>query len=171
MQTFKKKLRRPKYRFWAAFSTAALLLLLEVVPKAAAYARVSPSAPVLPQEDHIRDDVVRQAQSFLNLPYRFGGASPNGFDCGGLILYLYRRHGFTMPHGVIYMRPTLRLTKTPKKGDVIFFLNDNNIVGHVGMYIDEERFIHAPKEGEVIRYEKLKHPYWKKRTVEIRSVF
>jgi cell wall-associated NlpC family hydrolase len=75
-----------------------------------------------------------------------------------------------MPHGVIHMRPTLKLTRNPQKGDVIFFLNDNGIAGHVGIYIDEDRFIHAPKEGAVIRYEKLKHPYWKKRFVEIRSV-
>lgn len=172
MRALRNKLRRPKYRFWAALATSTLLLLLEVLPKTAVHAGITPSAPVLPQEEKIRDDVVSQAQSFLNLPYKFGGTSPaTGFDCGGLILYVYSRHGFTMPHGVIHMRPTLRLTKNPKKGDVIFFLNDNNIVGHVGMYIDAERFIHAPKEGQVIRYEKLQHPYWKKRTVEFRSVF
>jgi len=171
MQALKEKLQRPKQRFWVAFFATLLLLLVEVVPKAAANVRVSPAAYYLPKEELIRDEVVRRAESFLHLPYKFGGTSPEGFDCGGLVLYLYARHGFKLPHGVIYMRPTLRLTKTPKKGDVIFFLNDNKIVGHVGIYIDEERFIHSPKEGEFIRYEKLKHPYWKKRTVEIRSVF
>lgn len=171
MQALKNKLRRPKYRFWTALLGAALLLLIEVVPRAAAATRLNANAANIPNENEVRNDVVRQAQSFLNLPYKFGGASPTGFDCGGLVLYLYNRHGFTMPHGVIYMRPTLRPTRSPQKGDVIFFLNDNHIVGHVGIYIDENRFIHAPKAGEVIRYENLRHPYWQRRLVEFRSVF
>ena len=150
--------------------SAAALLLAEVIPRTSVHATITPAARKLPSEPQIREAVVRGAQSYLNLPYKFGGASPTGFDCSGLVLYLYNQHGFTMPHGVIYMRPTLKLTRNPQKGDVIFFLNDNGIAGHVGIYIDEERFIHAPKEGAVIRYEKLKHPYWKKRFVEIRSV-
>jgi len=170
VQRIKSKLKRPKYKFWLAFTSAAALLLVEVVPRTSVHATRTAAAPRLPTEAQIRDAVVRGAQSYLNLPYKFGGASPTGFDCSGLVLYLYNQHGFTMPHGVIHMRPTLKLTRNPKKGDVIFFLNDNGNAGHVGIYIDEERFIHAPKEGAVIRYEKLKHPYWKKRFVEIRSV-
>lgn len=165
----KQKLQKPKYRFWLALAVSATILLLEVIPRTGVYA--AKSATEIPREELIRADVVKQAQNFLNLPYKFGGAEPTGFDCGGLVLYLYNRHGFTMPHGVIYMRPTLRKTDTPQKGDVIFFLNENNIVGHVGIYVDEERFIHAPKAGAVIRYEKLKHPYWKRRLIEYRSVF
>ncbi|MBN8221496.1 MAG: C40 family peptidase [Spirochaetes bacterium] len=170
MQRLKQKLKRPKYKFWLGFMATASLLLIEVIPRTAAFAAKNAAAPTLPNEEAIREAVVRGAQSYLNLPYIFGGASPTGFDCSGLVLYLYNKQGFTMPHGVIAMRPTLKSTKNPKKGDVIFFLNDNHVAGHVGIYIDEERFIHAPKEGAVIRYEKLKHPYWQKRLVEIRSV-
>ena len=170
MQRLKQKLKRPKYKFWIGLVVSGSFLLLEVIPRTAAFAAKNAAATQLPNEAAIRDAVTRGAQSYLNLPYVFGGASPTGFDCSGLVLYLYNQQGFTMPHGVILMRPTLKPTKNPKKGDVIFFLNDNNIAGHVGIYIDEERFIHAPKEGAVIRYEKLKHPYWQKRFVEIRSV-
>lgn len=171
VSSLRHNFRRPKYKFWLAFTVSAAALLLEVVPRSGAYASKAATAAKLPDEQAIRTDIVRRAQGYLNLPYRFGGASPQGFDCSGLVLYLYNQHGFTMPHGVIHMRPTLKLTKNPQKGDVIFFLNDNHIAGHVGIYIDEDRFIHAPKEGAVIRYENLKHPYWKKRLVEIRSVF
>ncbi len=170
MQRLKQKLKRPKYKFWLGLLASGVFLVLEVIPRTAAFAVKTTAAAKLPREADIRDAVVRGAQSYLNLPYIFGGASPSGFDCSGLVLYLYNQQGFTMPHGVIHMRPTLKLTKNPQKGDVIFFLNDNGIAGHVGIYIDEERFIHAPKEGAVIRYEKLKHPYWKKRFVEVRSV-
>lgn len=170
MQRLKQKWQRPKYKFWLGLVASGVFLLLEVIPRTAAFAAKTAVAATLPSESAIRTAVVRGAQSYLNLPYIFGGASPSGFDCSGLVMYLYNQHGFTMPHGVIAMRPTLKLTKNPQKGDVIFFLNDNNIAGHVGIYIDEERFIHAPKEGAVIRYEKLKHPYWQKRLVEIRSV-
>jgi cell wall-associated NlpC family hydrolase len=170
MRRAREKLQKPKYRFWLAFMTSVGILAIEVYPRANAHATARTVAAHLPREREIREAIVQGAQSYLNLPYIFGGASPDGFDCSGQVLYLYNQQGFTMPHGVIYMRPTLRLTKNPKKGDVIFFLNDNRNVGHVGIYIDEERFIHAPKPGAYIRYEKLKHPYWQKRFVEIRSV-
>lgn len=172
MLKVKQNLKRPKYQFWAGLTVTCFMLSLEVTPHLTALTtKISPTAQQLPRENEMRDDIVRRAQSYLNLPYIFGGASPTGFDCSGLVMYLYNQHGFTMPHGVIHMRPTLRLTKNPQKGDVIFFRNDNGVVGHVGMYIDEERFIHAPKPGAVIRYEKLTHPYWRQRFVEIRSVF
>lgn len=66
-------------------------------------------------ETQIRDAGARGAQSYLNLPYKFAGASPTGLDCRGLVLYLYNQHGLTMPHGAIYMRPMLKLTRNPKK--------------------------------------------------------
>jgi len=167
MQRVAQKFRKPKYKFWLGLGLAAGLLLLEVIPRSAAHAH----APQLPSEAQIRADIVKGAQSFLNLPYHFGGASPSGFDCSGLVLYLYKKHGFAVPHRVIEMRPTLRITKTPQPGDVIFFRNPKGIVGHVGIYVDTEKFIHAPVEGAVIRYEKLKSPYWARNYVEVRSVF
>lgn len=171
MQNLQRKLRHPKYQFWLAFSLAGGFLLFEIVPKLAATSPVSTTAPALPREVAIRKAVVEEAKKFLDTPYKFGGTTPAGFDCGGLILYLYQKQGFTIPHAVFSMRPTLRLTKHPKKGDVLFFLNDNRNVGHVGLYVGENKFIHAPKEGAFIRYERMNHPYWRKRLVETRSVF
>ena len=170
VQRLRRKWRRPKYKFWLGLFVSGMVLLFEVIPRTPAFAAKTAAAPTLPREEDIREAVVKGAQGYLNLPYIFGGAEPSGFDCSGLVFYLYNQQGFTMPRGTIAMRPTLKLTQNPKRGDVIFFRNDNNVAGHVGIFIDEERFIHAPQEGSVIRYDKLANPYWKKRFIEIRSV-
>ena len=161
----------PQVRFVIALFLGLGLLMVEIVPRIYSFTAQPASGTMRPlSEAQIRFDVVAKAQSYLNLPYKFGGNDPRGFDCSGLVMYLYGLHGFTMPHGVIQMRPRLKPTRTPRMGDVIFFLNDNRIAGHVGIYVDAETFIHAPRENTVIRYEKLKHPYWQKRLVEVRSV-
>ncbi|MBV6493745.1 MAG: hypothetical protein LDLANPLL_01768 [Turneriella sp.] len=170
MQRIKLCFQSHRFRFWTLLSLTFAFLLIEAIPKSAAYAHKGPAAPKILKEPAIRDAIVSGAERYLNVPYRFGGATPKGFDCSGLVLYLYKQQGFSVPRSVREMRPTLKLTHLPKKGDIIFFLNDNGNVGHVGIYINEEKFIHSPREGLKIRYEKLKHPYWKKRFVEYRSI-
>ncbi|HRP69479.1 MAG TPA: C40 family peptidase [Turneriella sp.] len=170
MQRVKTCFWSKKFRFWGVFSCAVFFLLIEAIPKSAAFAHIGNAAAKIQAEESIRKNIVRGAERYLGVPYIFGGATPKGFDCSGLIHFLYARYGFSLPRSVIGMRPTLRLTRAPQKGDVIFFLNDNHNVGHVGIYIDENTFIHSPREGKAIRYEKLKHPYWQKRFVEYRTV-
>jgi cell wall-associated NlpC family hydrolase len=88
----------------------------------------------------------RLALRWLGAPYRWGGASPGGFDCSGLVHYTYARLGVRLPHNAAaqfgYGRPVPRSRLRP--GDLLFFSG----LGHVGLYVGGGRMIHAPQSGE-----------------------
>jgi len=89
------------------------------------------------------------AARYLGVPYRWGGASPSGFDCSGLVMYVYAQLGISLPHytvaqygmGVAVSRGSLQ------PGDLVFF----DGLGHVGIYIGNDQFIHAPHTGDVVK--------------------
>ena len=88
---------------------------------------------------------VGYARRFLGTPYRWGGSSPGGFDCSGLVRFVYERFGINLPHSS-YADFNLgrRVSRWAlKPGDLVFF----NGLGHVGMYMGHGRFIHAPHTG------------------------
>lgn len=94
-------------------------------------------------------EVVSIALRYLGVPYRWGGASPSGFDCSGFTMYVYGRIGISLPHYVSwqyrYGRAVSRSQLAP--GDLVFF----NGLGHVGIYIGGGRFVHAPHTGDVVK--------------------
>ena len=96
---------------------------------------------------------VRIAAGELGVPYRYGGDSPSGFDCSGLVAYVYGRLGIRLPHNAAaqyaYGRAVERSHLRP--GDLVFFHG----LGHVGVYIGRGRIIHAPQSGEVVEIQSL----------------
>lgn len=100
--------------------------------------------------------VVSDAMKYLGIPYEWGGDSPQGFDCSGLTKYVYRDFGVTLPHsaeeqsriGISVSRDQLI------SGDLIFFAK-NGRVHHVGIYIGNDRFLHAPNTGDVVKISNL----------------
>jgi peptidoglycan DL-endopeptidase CwlO len=97
--------------------------------------------------------VVGIAMQFLGVPYVWGGASPSGFDCSGFIMYVFAQVGVSLPHNAAmqygYGSPVSRANLQP--GDLVFF----NGLGHAGIYIGGNQFIHAPHTGDVVKISTL----------------
>jgi murein DD-endopeptidase len=110
------------------------------------------------------------AAKMLGKPYRYGGSTPAGFDCSGLVQYSYRQAGVSLPHNTDQQRSASRLVKRAdlRRGDLLFFNQEGKKYGHVGIYIGDGKFIHAPSSGKSVRSDRLDSPYWKKHLSEIR---
>jgi murein DD-endopeptidase len=103
-------------------------------------------------------------------PYRYGGSTPAGFDCSGLVQYSYRQAGVSLPHNTDKQRSASRLVKVAdlRRGDLLFFNQEGKKYGHMGIYIGDGKFVHAPSSGKSVRSDRLDSPYWKKHLSEAR---
>jgi cell wall-associated NlpC family hydrolase len=110
--------------------------------------------------------IVQSAKLQMGIPYKFGGNSPSeGFDCSGLALYSHRINGISIP------RQTSEQFKLGKhinrtelnSGDLLFFRTMGQSVSHVGIYMENDIFIHAPNSRKNVETETLDNPYYKKR--------
>jgi murein DD-endopeptidase len=115
----------------------------------------------------IQRPVLDVAISQLGVPYRYGGDTPRGFDCSGLVYYAYRRVGIRVPRSTRaqYRHAHRVALDTLEPGDLVFFKRRFRSVSHVGIYAGNSRFIHAPSKGRVVSYDSLNDPYWKRRLV------
>lgn len=105
-------------------------------------------------------------------PYRFGGNSPRGFDCSGLVQYSYARAGIDLPHGtdglrrVTYPVPSDRI----RRGDLVFFHQEGKHASHVGIYLGEDQFVHAPSSGKSVHVVPFTDPYWRRNFAGARRI-
>jgi cell wall-associated NlpC family hydrolase len=107
------------------------------------------------------------AIAMLGTPYHYGGSSPRGFDCSGLVYYVFRETGIRVPRTT---RAQLRHAKPVSlsrllPGDLLFFNQDSSRVSHVGIYVGDGWFIHAPSRGRRVSYDSLQDGFWKYRLV------
>lgn len=107
--------------------------------------------------------VVNAARLQIGSPYLYGGESPAGFDCSGLVQYAYRQAGIEVPRSTEgQLRSVSRITlSSVRPGDVLFFKVSPPKISHVGIYIGDDRFVHAPSSGKTVSYGTLDNPYWK----------
>lgn len=122
-----------------------------------------PSAlPTLPADGFAIASTALQLQG---VPYRFGGADPSGFDCSGLVQYVLRQHGISVPRLVRdqYSFGSPVDDDELQPGDLVFFRTQGREVSHVGIVIGADRFVHAPAERGVVRTESLATEYWSRR--------
>jgi cell wall-associated NlpC family hydrolase len=111
--------------------------------------------------------IARVAMSLVGTPYEFGGADAHGFDCSGLAVYAHAAAGLDIPRTARDQDGTARpiALRDLRPGDLLFFRISSRHVNHVGIYIGERRFVHAPRRGEVVTVASLDDPYFRKRLV------
>jgi cell wall-associated NlpC family hydrolase len=130
----------------------------------------APKSPVAPGPRAAA--VVETALRLRGVPYRNGGSDPKGFDCSGLVQYVFAQHGVALPRGVreqMQFGGEVRLAGL-ERGDLIFFAIAAKEPSHVGMAIGGDEFVHAPSARGVVRVEKFSAPYWARRIVAIRRI-
>jgi len=110
--------------------------------------------------------IVKSAKLQMGAPYKFGGNSPGeGFDCSGLALYSHRINGISIPRRTAeQFEQGKHINRTElNSGDLLFFRTMGPSVSHVGIYIGNDIFIHAPNSRKNVQIETLDNPYYKKR--------
>ena len=107
-----------------------------------------------------------EARKYLGTPYRWGGSTPEtGFDCSGLVQWAYAQAGVKIPRVTDQQiaagngSPVRRGELLP--GDLVFFRDPSGYVHHVGMSLGGDRFIHAPRTGDVVKEANLNEPYYR----------
>ncbi len=112
------------------------------------------------------------ALGFRGVPYRLGGADPGGFDCSGLVQYVFAQYGVFVPRVVEqqYEIGDKVKDKNIKPGDLLFFSTKGSGATHVAIAVGEDRFVHAPNSRGVVRVEALTSEYWGSHYVGARRV-
>lgn len=130
--------------------------------------RPAPVAPAI-----AASDLMATALAQRGVPYRLGGADPQGgFDCSGLMQFVFNRYAVSLPRTVAEQfhvgTPIDRNDIQP--GDLVFFSTTAPGATHVGLVLDDVRFLHAPGTGAVVRVERFDTPYWSPRLLGIRRL-
>lgn len=105
------------------------------------------------------------ALSLRGSPYRYGANGPDAFDCSGLVQYAYGRAGARVPRTARaqYDAVDRRYLDQLEPGDLVFFRTGGIRVSHVGIYLGNEEFVHAPKSGADVHVSSLEQEYWRSR--------
>jgi cell wall-associated NlpC family hydrolase len=125
--------------------------------------RESVSVPAPEPELTPGEKIVSVAAGMIGAPYVYGGESPKGFDCSGLVFYSFERVGQKVPRTAAEQRRAAERVKKSnlEPGDLVFFRSSKGRVDHVGIYAGDGRFIHAPNSGQTVRYGSLDDPYYR----------
>jgi cell wall-associated NlpC family hydrolase len=120
-----------------------------------------------PSSAHPASQPLQIATDLLGTPYRYGGNTPAGFDCSGLVYYAFTQSGRDVPRSSLeqFQRSQRIAPADLQAGDLVFFRIDRQKVSHVGIYAGADRFIHAPSSGKGVGYARLSRPYWRERLV------
>jgi cell wall-associated NlpC family hydrolase len=142
-----------------------IFLVLAVFLACLAAIAPAPARATVPEAQST--DLVAHAYQAVGIRYRYGGNSPStGFDCSGLIAHVFEQSlGLALPHNAraqssLGVRVSLSALVP---GDLVFYNTRRSPYSHVGIYVGDDKFIHAPKPGSAVRVESMKTAYWMKR--------
>lgn len=112
-------------------------------------------------------ELVMQAMGLLGVPYKRGGTSEEkGFDCSGFVRYMYEKSvGLVLPRRAEEQaKVTEEISRSElKPGDLVFFNTLKRTFSHVGIYVGDGKFIHAPRPGKAVRVDDMREAYWQQR--------
>ena len=114
--------------------------------------------------------LVSLANSKLGCKYVWGATGPNTFDCSGLTSWLYKQIGITIPRtSLAQSKSGASISKDElQPGDLVFFKTTSAPVGHVGIYVGNGQFIHAPNSSKPVKYDSLSNSYYNRTYVGAR---
>lgn len=154
-------------RAWLSLATVGLLLVILAG---------CVSAPQQSDQEIMVDfgqEAVQHALDMVGTPYRFGGNTSEGFDCSGLVQYSYARAGVELPRTMegqwAVSRPVTDTQLRP--GDLLFFHQEGKRNSHMGIYIGDDRFVHAPSTGKQVTIASLANRYWRRHFSVARRLF
>jgi len=113
-----------------------------------------------------QEKIVHAARDLIGVPYRFGGTTPEGFDCSGYVAYVYKQAiGKSLPRRTADQIKFGKAISSSKMGpgDLLYFWIHEEKIFHVGIYIGGDRFIHAPSSQGEVSVQRLHTPYWSER--------
>jgi len=112
--------------------------------------------------DRVADRAVFTAMQMVGAPYRYGGSTPDGFDCSGLIQYAYGAAGVRLPRTAEqqYSATESLTLEQARPGDLLFF-RDGRRVSHVALYLGQGRFVHAPNRGRDVSLGSFADSYYR----------
>jgi cell wall-associated NlpC family hydrolase len=114
----------------------------------------------------LRERVVQAGLDAVGTPYTWGGDDPDGFDCSGLVSFVFRKvAGVHLPRRARDQRAVGKKVSTAQllPGDLVFFkTRRRGVTSHVGIYVGMNEFVHAPTRGSTVRVDKLNSSYWSK---------
>lgn len=113
------------------------------------------------------EEVALRAIAMVGKPYRYGGADLHGFDCSGLVLYIYGELGIELPRSAAEQHRMVKKVDRDElqPGDLLFFKINRKRISHVGIYVGDNRFVHAPQSGKRVIIRSLDEEYYVKHWV------
>ncbi len=122
-----------------------------------------PSATGVAVMDRLGDEIALRALSLVGKPYRYGGADLQGFDCSGMVYFIHQALGIEVPRTAAdQQHAAMTVSKSAlQPGDLLFFRTTSaRRISHVGVYVGENRFVHAPQSGKLIEVRTLDDQYY-----------
>jgi cell wall-associated NlpC family hydrolase len=124
-------------------------------------------------ETQLRNEIIRTAERFIGVPYKWGGESTvSGFDCSGLTMVVYQLNGLDLPRtsGEQWKAGRPVAEKDLSRGDLVFFAtHGGGQISHVGIYLGDDSFLHAPRRGSAIQVSALSSGFFRTRYAGARS--
>lgn len=118
--------------------------------------------------ESLGNELAIRAISLVGHPYRYGGADLDGFDCSGLVVFIHEQLGLRVPRTAADQHKAARKVARAQlePGDLLFFRTQGRRISHVGVYVGNSRFVHAPQSGRLIELRSIDDAYYGRHLVE-----